>query len=423
MASMNQAYAADKPPQLIGNYDATQFIVSEKNQELLVTIKRENIDGTSNDGDVPLTNVEDSTLDFGVKWMMIANALGHLGEDVFLVNDPNMDAEDFNHYKILGLSHRNNPSSCGYLCFCKTRAGNTQFFKWYSTEILPNFVDTCRKLLPEEDRKQSFYLIADGELLQMQPFDNDVIQKMDEFNIDLGKGPASCTNTIGKACDRSNLFKSVKKTLKSVTSLTKVDFVDPVLEQRIQKIISKDHAKLSVEKRERIIRGVIKIARSLGRVVNFQIVSHGFQRVGLYPVDAKVCISNMDHDSLHQFDNMTLNDFVSKVPDLATSFLEQGQITEKQFDDVGIPKSVSDDRRSLPKDERCLSYQRAVMITNQFSRKRRQNWLAKRHINQVNTLQRETAGAPTSLKKKRVRAPNRSKEEIEEEKREKLERC
>ena len=40
MAAMNEAFAAGKPPHLIANFDATQFVVTEKNGELLVTIKK-----------------------------------------------------------------------------------------------------------------------------------------------------------------------------------------------------------------------------------------------------------------------------------------------------------------------------------------------------------------------------------------------
>jgi hypothetical protein len=40
MAAMNEAFADDKPPHLLGNFDATQFVVSEKNGELFVTIKK-----------------------------------------------------------------------------------------------------------------------------------------------------------------------------------------------------------------------------------------------------------------------------------------------------------------------------------------------------------------------------------------------
>jgi hypothetical protein len=127
MGVMNEAYALYKPPQMIGNYDATQFVVSLKNQELLITIKREYLNGSCDDGNLPLTNVEDSPLDFGIKWMMTANAIGHLGMDVFLVNDPHMDADAISLYEITGLTHRSDPKASGWLVFCKTRWGIPAF--------------------------------------------------------------------------------------------------------------------------------------------------------------------------------------------------------------------------------------------------------------------------------------------------------
>lgn len=429
MATMNQAYASDKPPHMIGNYDATQFIVSVKNEELLITIKKEHLDGSRDDGDVPLTNVEDSALDFGVKWMMMGNALGHLGVSIFLVNDPNMDADDFHAYEILGLSHIVEPSAKGYLCFCKTRAGNAKFFQWYTMEILTKFVEACRDLLLDDQKAQSFYMIADGEQLQLQPFDDpEVLSTLDNFNIDLAKGPASCTNTIGNACDRSNLFKATKKTMKAVSSVNELDFQDPVLELKIFNTIQTDHSLLSVEKRRNICKGVVKIARSLAKVVNYQIVSHGFHRIGLYPVNAKKCISNMDAEALSNFDANTINGFVSKIPDLASLFLDEssgGQITEKQFDDLGIPQTESDDRRTIPKDQRCLSNQRAVMISHQASRKRRQDWLNKKAKSSPvlqETITQDDDSKPIAPSNKRKRAPNRPREVIEAEKAQKLAR-
>jgi hypothetical protein len=84
------------------------------------------------------------------------------------------------------------------------------------------FAHNCRQLLPEIDRSQSVYIFADGEAMQIQLYDDeDVLSEVEKFNVDIGKGPASCTNTIGNACDRSHLFKAAKKTLKSVSSMTR----------------------------------------------------------------------------------------------------------------------------------------------------------------------------------------------------------
>jgi hypothetical protein len=103
----------------------------------------------------------------------------------------------------------------------KTRAGNPKFSKWYATTIMTSFVQNCRDILPEDQRGQSFYMVADGEQLQLQPYDDEEIMTMlEEYHIELGKGLASCTNTFGNACDRSRLFKAAKKSLKSEKSVS-----------------------------------------------------------------------------------------------------------------------------------------------------------------------------------------------------------
>jgi len=56
MAALNEALAKEKPPHLIGNFDGTQFIISDKSEEMLTIIKEKEY---YND---PLTIVEDSTL-------------------------------------------------------------------------------------------------------------------------------------------------------------------------------------------------------------------------------------------------------------------------------------------------------------------------------------------------------------------------
>ncbi len=96
MAVMNEALAKDKPPILIGNFDATQFIITDRNEEMLVTIKKKvNSDDDKEDGE-PLTIVEDSSLAHAVKWIMLCNANGNLA-DYFLISDKSMGADDFSN--------------------------------------------------------------------------------------------------------------------------------------------------------------------------------------------------------------------------------------------------------------------------------------------------------------------------------------
>ena len=116
MAAANYAFAKDKSYHLIVNFDATQYIISEKNNEVVATVKLKN--------SAPTTTTETSTLDQCVKWMMICNAAGIIGTDVFLISDPTMEVGKFDFYPIMGLTHCNMSGAGGYLCVANSRSGN-----------------------------------------------------------------------------------------------------------------------------------------------------------------------------------------------------------------------------------------------------------------------------------------------------------
>jgi hypothetical protein len=318
MAAMNEAFANGKAAHNIGNFDATQFIVSEKNGEPLVSIKKKEEDN------IPVTLEEESTFDQGIKWMFLCTAAGHIGDDVFLLSDSTMGEEDFQYVRIRGLTHTCNPAASGWLCFCKTRCGNEKFFKWYITEVLVNFVEDVRHLLPDDMKDVCMYIVADGEEVQVKPIENDDVDAiLFQHKIDIGKGPASCTGTVGNACDRSHLFKASKKVLKCINSINKSDFEEPILEVSVNQSISELRPKLTVAKRSFISKGVVKVVRSLGKVVNPQIVMHGFERIGVYPLNHKKCISNCDKSILETFDAEDIDNMVAKIPELSNHFLDE----------------------------------------------------------------------------------------------------
>ena len=190
-AVQNECYAKDKAPHMLGNMDFTTFGVQYINNELLATIKE--------DGDDPVTFCESSTLGLYIKWMYLLTAAGTVGPDVFLLAADSMEVGDFYCGKIAGLSHHHSPDAVGYMCFCKTRAGNAAFYQWFMTEIVTEFVAANRKLLVEEDKDQSFFLVMDGEDIQTSSLENDTVLKaMEDYNIDVGKGACSSSGTAVK---------------------------------------------------------------------------------------------------------------------------------------------------------------------------------------------------------------------------------
>lgn len=71
----------------------------------------------------------------------MANADGRINENsIFIVADGKLDEKAFHYYTILRINGLGRDSgNMGYLCFCKTRAGNEAFFNWITKGIVSSF--------------------------------------------------------------------------------------------------------------------------------------------------------------------------------------------------------------------------------------------------------------------------------------------
>jgi hypothetical protein len=413
MAAVNHAFAFEKSPYMIGNFDATQFVATEKNEEKLAVIK------SNSDG--PLTLTETQTLDQAIKWYMICNAAGIIGEDVFVVADPTMDEDDCVIHTVYGLSHSTMIGGKGYLCVARSRSGNLKFYRWYFSNVVIPFAKSCRLYLPEDMQQQSFYMIADGEETQIKPVEcEDICQGLNNANIDFIKGPASCTDTIGNACDRSHVFKSAKKVAKNSKPYIAADYEDSSLEDVISKLFKDYHPNIHDSKRKVLSKGLVKLIRSLSIVVNHKIVAHGFERVGLYPLSVKKCLSNCSKDVLNTISPEELDNIEEKIPELAKYFLDssEGQLREEVMDQYNIRRFDVNDRRTLDKDKRCQSHQRAVVLNSFGAIKRRKAWLESRKSKKRPSLSADLLPTDSlnNSTSKRSRAPNRDKQVILAEK-------
>jgi hypothetical protein len=135
---MLKAYTENLPKQLIWNWDATQFVINTSDSDQRVCVINNPSDST------PVTVVGDSPLGCAIKWMHMGSANGEYAPLVLLVAIDELGVDDFEHYKVPGLSQCNQAGSVGHLCFCKTRAGNDAFFEWFIQDIAVKTVENCR---------------------------------------------------------------------------------------------------------------------------------------------------------------------------------------------------------------------------------------------------------------------------------------
>jgi transposase len=234
MIAMNYACSEGLPMYLVGNMDATHFIVSNKNGEVLARLGKFHDDEENQ----ATTHAETTNLNQGVKWMVVCDAAGHVSDNIFVIADSSMDASKVCVYKVLGLTHLTDPNKNGYLVVTRKRGANLAFFKWLVEDVIIPFTHSCRDhISPDELSKlphSNFYLTLDGEEMQCNVFDDkNIIEELERHKIIVGKGPASCTGFIGNALDVGPTFKATKASVKNV----KLVVEDPALENRIRMVL------------------------------------------------------------------------------------------------------------------------------------------------------------------------------------------
>jgi hypothetical protein len=206
------------------------------------------------------------------------------------------------------------------------------------------------------------------------------------------------------------------------------DYEDLNLLQKIKYYPDSEKQSISSEKRARIADGLVRVTKALQNTASPQIIRHGFERTGLYPLNHERCLSNCDKRTTDRLGNEKIQEILTEIPNIAQHYRKDngGQVTEEELTSHKIPIIESSDRRKTSKEERALSRQRAVVVNWKASIHRRKSYLLKKSTNQNNQNQQPNNSTSDlqedSKKERKKRAPNRGKEVIENEKNEKAKR-
>lgn len=399
LAVMLFSYASSLWPNMIFNWDATQFQVDFEPDKIVWYIPKANtIDNA------PVTCSGNSELSLGVKWIPFISANGGISKVVLLLAVDDLGKDDFHFYIINGLScsvemSTDETRSFGYICFTKTRAGNSAFWTWYLNTIVRTAVDTIRRdvkpLLPNGSVMPAFVL-CDGEAIQLDAvIDDEVRRRLQESGILIGKLPASCS-LIYQPADVSPLFKVVKGMLRYLTDKGLADRTseDPAVAYQIGEAIEALNATrliitrpqinppvpnpsssisepqptsvptqslprqlISSAKKSKIIKAVLAILYSLKSKVKPDIITKGFQEAGVWPVDFRKI---MDQQFVKQ-DLAGYNDCIQASRALVESFRNKGFITEEEMDALGVAPSRPDNN-TMPRHLRPLPNNRARIV-------------------------------------------------------------
>ena len=272
-------------PYMIGNWDSTNLKGSLTSEEVCLIWKNDNLTN-------PVTSESSSDLDVFVRllWGNVAAGLGTV--PIWCVADPNMNEEDCDAYLIPGLGNTNDISNQGYLVFTKTRAMNTNFFKWFGKEIIGPFVKLLREKFNcknNDGTPMRAFWTCDGEMKMIESFqDPEMLAVLAECFIDFGKLPASCSGAL-QPSDVMSFFKKLKLTLSEMHTKYKDLWHDDNVKNRITEIFAP--RRFSADKKKKYISVLQQVSYAAKLHNNPPTIQFGFRDSGLWPLNFDKCFS------------------------------------------------------------------------------------------------------------------------------------
>lgn len=129
MICLVKGYCEGLDTNLIMNWDATQYIVSDELQFKGIYIKAERGEASA------LTAPSAGGLSFAVKLYHLHNCSGVSAPPVFVVADDNLPEDVIHCKQVKGLGMRGGPDAFGWVCLSKTRACNPAFYRWFAEKF------------------------------------------------------------------------------------------------------------------------------------------------------------------------------------------------------------------------------------------------------------------------------------------------
>lgn len=248
----------------------------------------------------------------------------------------------------------------GYVVMCKTRSCNGAFFKWYGETVILPFVKQSRdfyNLKNSDGTPMRAFVTCDGEALQIKNFlRTTMLELFAEAYIDYGKTPASCSG-ISQSSDLSPFFKVCKRRLAEVmkNNLWRDDLLNHYTMEAFTEMRG---GTIPGERKKKMATALEKVVDCVKATLTHDRIKLGYKLCGQYPVDL---IQAMDRCPNYRKMSKRGRDIIRASEDACVEqFKMHGQLTEEFMDELNIPSSVL--RRDVPKDQRVLHQQRAVLM-------------------------------------------------------------
>lgn len=362
---------------LIINMDATQFKVGFNSKQTIKVfyVADDESDDAVLDPDIELGHKRPRQLKAApqpsdgtggltclfIKYMLIMSAGGKVCCPVYILADDSLDKEEFYHYELPGLGVSTDARNRGYIVFCKTRCCNIAFYKWLNESIIVLFIMDIRSGTDGLGDTDTAWLSLDGEDVQIKGYISDAgLERMRETNIVVMKLAASTTE-ITQACDQ--FFIAPKSKLRTITDNDiiynegMISSITQLLKNHIKSVPKENR---SAMKYKAVAYGLLRVQRALQLTYTVQSIQKCFLKVGIYNCTTKSYdIMKILENCKTKFSLEEISAVCSRIGSLGRQIGKYGELTEADFDWVGVEASVSS------KDNKILNQRRVVFITNQ----------------------------------------------------------
>lgn len=385
-AALNTAISKIVKKQFILNADATQFTVGHDMKKKVQVKYLEKLNGRPLKV-LPVKDSEGHGL-FTIKYYLLITAGGDQADPIYIIADDKMGENDIDIHEIKQLSVNSGIDSTAWVVFCKSRACNAAFYKWFNESILLPFIQALRKKYTPNDLSSPACFQLDGESTQIDIYkDPKVISKILSSNVIVAKPPAS-TTAVTQPCDRGNVFRGSKATLKAINDKSiewDPDTVDTIRdiftshrakyfkEVPVKKkksaaevssdVVDDDGDKSTSSKKQPMtaahvtlgVFGLLRVHHAISSAIRRATIVESFQLCGVYPLN----VNRILDDCTTPITPDERLFFASKLPMLVSLLEKHGEITDADFDKLNFPAS-----KVSSKDNLVLNRRRCIVLTN-----------------------------------------------------------
>jgi hypothetical protein len=381
---MNQIMVNAVHPSLILNSDATQYAAAldcHENVQVIFVAKSDphQLDrGDKIGNNVLPDNIVGSLVQFFIKYYLLMNALGNISTPVYIIADEEIPVGQFRAFEVQSLAHGVSVNDTAYVVLCKSRAGNEAFYIWFNQYIMIPFVLNLKRIHALDVNSATWYQL-DGEEMQIRCYEDiSMLSVLENNNIIIGK-PSGSTTEITQPCDRGNVFKASKKTIKSVSD-TNIDSNPHKVAILTQLFIN--NSSLDSRKRKLAVYGLIRVQIALQQTIRMRMITDSFAWTGIYPFNISKILSSCSNKPTYDEE---LN-ILSAMPRLVVKFKNQGELYDQDFDEENIKKTSV-------KDHLVTNRRRSIILTSHA-------YVSRNYTKKIVILEKKLATARRATKRK-----------------------